>query len=369
MWIKKLTVNNCRLLDKESLRFSSDLNIIVGKNASGKTSLLESLSILSSGKSFRTSHISEVITHKKESVLIAAELIDNESLLKIGIQKSQNKTKIRINHQDVYSQAELSSKLPITIIHPGSIDLITGTPSLRRSYIDWIAFYLFPDFHTKWKQYQHILKQRNLCLKSSKHLYALDKWTDELVSLQPALTEYREEVIKLLTPLLNNISNVLLNGREIELEFNSGFPKDIIIMRDSLLEFYESKKANDLKLKRTTFGIHKADVKILMNSTLAAESASRGQLKLLAICLLLAQSDSISKSGKGILLIDDLAAELDSMNREKLLHYLSGLDKQLIITTTKEAEFKNIKFKMFHVKHGKISNYSIDSETTNREAI
>ena len=74
-------------------------------------------------------------------------------------------------------------------------------------------------------------------------------------------------------------------------------------------------------------------------------------------------------SQQGILLIDDLAAELDSINREKLLQYLTGLNKQLIITTTKEAEFKNIKSKMFHVKHGKISNYSIDSETTNREAI
>ena len=362
MWIKKLTVNNCRLLENESIVFSQDCNLIVGKNASGKTSLLESLSILSSGRSFRTSHISEVITHDQNSVLIAAELCENESLIKIGIEKNKDKTKIRINHQDIYSQAELSSKLPITLIHPASIDLITGPPSLRRAYLDWIAFYLFPDFHVKWKKYQHILKQRNLCLKNTKHSYALDMWTAELVSSQPDLTAYREEVVNLLKSQLNRIGNILFENKNIDIELSTGFPKDTQINKASLLEFYESRKENDLKFKRTTYGIHKADLKIHIDKTAASESASRGQLKLLAVCLLLSQSDTIGTSSKGILLIDDLAAELDSINRSKLLQYLSTLDKQLIITTTKESDFKKIKHHLFHVKHGKVSYDNDTSE-------
>ena len=181
MWIKNITINNCRSLKSVSLELSSDLNMIVGPNASGKTSLLEALNILSKGRSFRTSHIDEVITETKESVLISAAIVDNGELKhegkpkvkkttsQIGIEKSKTKTKIRINKQDVYTQAELSSHLPITVIHPNSIDLITGSPAVRRSYLDWIAFYIYPDFLKQWKKYQHILRQRNICLKSPKH--------------------------------------------------------------------------------------------------------------------------------------------------------------------------------------------------------
>ena len=187
-------------------------------------------------------------------------------------------------------------------------------------------------------------------------------WTEELVSLQPDLTAYREEVVNLLKPRLNRIGSTLLENKNIDMELSTGFPKDIKINKASLLQFYQLKE-NDLKFKRTNYGIHKADLKIHIDNTPASESASRGQLKLLAVCLLLSQSNTIGTSSKGILLIDDLAAELDSINRSKLLQYLSTLDKQLIITTTKESEFKNIKHHMFHVKHGKVTCDNDTSKT------
>jgi len=354
MWIKTVTIANCRLLESVSLELSPSLNIIVGPNASGKTSLLEALNILSKGRSFRTSHISEVISDSKDSILISALLSKKNESTQIGIEKNAKKTKIRINKQDIYSQSELSSHLPITVIHPNSIDLITGSPSIRRSYLDWLAFYLYPDFHGKWKKYQHILKQRNICLKFSKHEYGLDKWTEELVLLQPDLINYRRKVIDTLQPIISSIGDKLLNGIDIQLTFKTGFPQDTQLDKDSLIEFYKSKEEYELKVKRTTVGSHRADFCILMNDVPALESASRGQLKLLAICLLLAQSHSLSEmqSGNGILLIDDLAAELDSSNRSLLIEYLSTLNKQLIITSTNEISLPNIESKMFHVKHG-----------------
>ena len=358
MWIKSLTISNCRLLKDISLNLSSGLNLIIGPNASGKTSFLESLSILSNGRSFRTSHIAEVISHNKDSILVAANVKNGEISHQIGVEKSQSKTKIRINQTDVFTQAELSSHLPITVIHPNSIDLITGAPSVRRAYLDWIAFYIYPDFYHKWKKYQHILKQRNFCLKDPKHHHSLVKWTEELVLLQPTINTYREQVIKVLLDKVNEISRELLPGDNIHLELQSGFSKDITLNTESLLDFYNTKIEYDIKLKRTNFGVHKADLKIFLGSKQAVESASRGQLKLLAISLLLAQSSCISRTGKtkGILLIDDLAAELDKSNRKLLLKYLSGLNKQLIITTTKRLDFEGIEAKLFHVKHGIFKN-------------
>ena len=361
MWIKNITIHGCRALEPISLEFSPDLNIIVGPNASGKTSLLEALNILSKGRSFRTSHISEVISDSTDQILVSAGIIDSTSgkdvISQIGIEKTSKNTKIRINKQDVYTQAELSSHLPLTVIHPSSIDLITGSPAVRRSYLDWIAFYVFPEFLSKWKKYQHILQQRNICLKSSKHAYALDKWTIELVELQPSLIKYRQKVIELLQPIVDEIASELLNGLSIQLDLKTGFPKDLTLDRESLINFYKEKQEYEQKVKRTTAGSHRADFSILINSTPAVESASRGQLKLLAICLLLAQSNSITSTlpGKGVLLIDDLAAELDSNNKELLLKYLSKIKKQLIITSTHLIELDSLQAKVFHVKHGAIS--------------
>lgn len=354
MWIDNLNINHCRLLDDINIVLSKDLNIILGENASGKTSLLESLSLLSSGKSFRTSHISHVISNNESAVLVSARLNFKNKTSQIGIEKSASKTRIRINKQDVYSQAALSRHLPITIMHPESIELITGSPSYRRSFIDWITFYLYPEFHEQWKSYRHILKQRNLCLKDPKHRYALPKWTDELIQLQPSITDFRIKAIEKLKKELTNVSKDLLGDGKVELIFNNGFPADIGLDFDSLKQFYSQKEEYDLRLKRTSSGVHRADIKIILDGKAAIQAASRGQLKLLAITLLLAQSITINKDKeeKGIIVIDDLAAELDSENKIKLINHLATLDQQLIITTTKKLNIMGIPYKLFHVKHG-----------------
>jgi len=358
MWIDNINVNHCRLLDDINITLSKDLNVILGENASGKTSLLESLALLSSGKSFRTSHINNVISHNESAVLVSARLNYKNKKSQIGIEKSTAKTRIRINKQDIYSQAELSRHLPITIMHPESIELITGTPSYRRSYIDWITFYLYPEFHEQWKKYRHILKQRNLCLKDIKHRYALSKWTEELIQLQPSITDFRIKALKKLNVELVTVSKELLgDGSEfnsVELLFNNGFPADVTLDEESLKKYYSQKEEYDIKLKRTSAGVHRADVKIILNGKPANQAASRGQLKLLAITLLLAQSTTINKDNdeKGIIVIDDLAAELDKKNKKKLIDYLATLNQQLIITTTKKLNIESIPFKLFHVKHG-----------------
>ncbi len=358
MWIKRLNIQNCRSIEDSVLQFSPNLNIIIGDNASGKTSLLESLSLLSNGRSFRTSHISDVINHNEKQVLIAAKVVNNDVTSHIGIEKSATRTRIRINQQDIYSQAELSRYLPITVIHPDSLRLITGAPSFRRSYVDWIAFYLFPDFHGKWKSYQHILKQRNQCLKNPKYQSSLMKWTEELVILQPDIIYYRKSALEILQPFLLSISSKLLEGVNIEIVFDSGLPENLSLNKESLMSFYESKLKYDSLIQRTSAGVHKANLKFLIDSKPAEKIASRGQLKLLSIALFLSQNIAINsnKSSRGILLVDDFTSELDSSNKQLLIEYLLELDQQIIITSTQSEVIKKAtKRKVFHVKHGVIN--------------
>lgn len=357
MWVEKLKIHNCRILKEVDIELSPSLNIFCGDNGSGKTSLLEALTLLSRGRSFRTSRIAEVIHYDESSVLIASTIQSNSgSHTKIGIEKLSGKTNIRINQKDIHSQSELSRFLPITVIHPDSIKLITGSPSERRAYIDWLCFYLYPGFYDTWRTYQHILKQRNICLKNKAHRYALNTWTEELINLQPVIHKFRHNALEILKPHILDITSEILDHFKCEVDLKSGFPLHVDLDKKSLVNFYEDKTDIDIKFGRTSSGVHRADLSILMNGIPAIHSASRGQLKLLCICLLLAQSRTINNDGEnGVIIIDDIAAELDMDNKNTLLEYLNKLNQQLIITTPSNDKIILNKAKMFHVKHGVVT--------------
>lgn len=360
MWVEQITIKNCRILNAVEITLSPSLNIISGDNGSGKTSFLEALSLLSRGRSFRTSRISDLISHGKSSVLISSSIRSESKIAtQIGIEKSVGKTRIRINKKDIYSQSELSRHLPITVIHPESIKLITGSPAERRAFIDWICFYLYPGFHSIWKSYQHILKQRNSCLKHKVHRYALEKWTIELAELQPEIHDYRCKAIKAISPSIVKITSDILASKTCGIELKSGFPSHVKFEQDSILEYYKEKQELDLKFGRTHAGVHRSDLTIQLDGKPANQTASRGQLKLLAISLLLAQSNVIhsSNTSKAIILIDDITAELDPENKHILLDYLNSLDQQLILTTPSETKLKLNNSTMFHVKHGELKAF------------
>ncbi|MEZ5477392.1 MAG: AAA family ATPase [Thiolinea sp.] len=131
MWLRELHIENCRLIDSLSTVWSPRVNWLIGANASGKSSILEALAILSRGRSFRTPRIQEVIRHGTKELTVAGKLCneDNEpaEAYPLGISKTAQQTRIRINHADVAQQAELSRHLPLTLIHPGSLDITSGS--------------------------------------------------------------------------------------------------------------------------------------------------------------------------------------------------------------------------------------------------
>lgn len=362
MWLSRMTVGGCRCITNAELELVQHANILYGDNASGKSSLLEALSVLSRGRSFRTSRIAELISQGEETLTVSARVEDGlftGNDYPVGISKTTIATRIRINHADVLQQAELSAHIPLTLIHPGSVELVTGSPALRRAFLDWIAFYLFQDFNLLWKNYQQVLKQRNTCLRDVRQRYALTHWTQQLAGLQPALYRYRKMAMTALQAALN-ISQALLNAiGEPQLQMTSGFPQGVNVQNaDDLKHFYQAKAEAELRQGFTLYGGHRADIHILLDGVPATRIASRGQLKLLAISLLLAQSHAISETeGKrGIIAVDDLVSELDEHNQQSLYAVLHKTQQQLIITGTRpEPLSKGMQdARVFHVEHGNI---------------
>ncbi len=365
MWISKLTVQNCRIITEAQLELSTGTNILVGHNASGKSSLLEALCLLARGRSFRTPRINEVIHNQATEITVSAKLsTENGTVYPIGIRKTAHDTFIRINHADIPQQAELSLHLPLTLIHPGSIELLTGGPQIRRAFIDWIAFYLFSDFHSAWRQYQRVLKQRNACLRDPKQRFLLNHWTEQLITWIPVLHHYRSLALQSLEQALTTYMPLLTQQSYPQLRLSSGFPQEIAVDNaDALLSFFHSKREMELKQGFTLYGTHRADLTIMLQNVVAVRIASRGQLKLLAVGLLLARTQAIQTSNnpeltRSVLAIDDLAAELDEQNQQALYNTLQQTRQQLILTSTRQDTLPTIfpEAKMFHVKHGVIQS-------------
>ncbi len=356
MWLSNLTVRNCRIIKEATLSLSPDINFIYGSNGSGKSSLLEAISILSIGRSFRTSRIAEVIRYEEEALLstsiVSSEDFENK---RIGIEKSTSKTLIRVNKQNIQSQSELSKILPISIIHPLSHELITGGSLKRRRFIDWLAFYKYPEFHHQWKLYQTLLKQRNAALKDPKLYYALEHLTYELCKLQQPIHSYRQQALEKLKQTIEDSIPSFLIEQSAQLTLKTGLPKDIGLDADSLVNYYNSKLSYEKLRGRTVQGVHCSDIVINLNGMPAVSSASRGQSKLLSLLLHIAQNITITQ--QGIIAIDDLAAEIDESNYRKLIDFVPSLNRQVIITSTHKPEVlpNKLDYSMFHVKHGEVT--------------
>lgn len=362
MWLKQLSIENCRLIDKWDIELSDSVNLVIGGNAAGKSSLLEALAILASGRSFRTPRIREVIRSGTEQITVTGRIHDDslQSDYPIGISKTLQNTRIRINHADVHQQAELSGHLPLTLIHPDTITLLTGSPGQRRALLDWVAFYRNKDFHQDWKSYQRTLKQRNSCLRDPQQRYALQYWTEQLIKLQPRLHYFREEALRAIIEALDNLRFLFNQQGSLTLKLYSGFPGQVKSNDEAQLRaFYASKQEQETDQGMTLYGSHRGDLNVLFDGMPVAHFASRGQLKMFGIALLMAQSEAITTKDtkRGIIAIDDLASELDSDNQALLYQVLKQTRQQLIVTGTRppDSGFLPEQGKMFHVEHGQIN--------------
>jgi len=272
----------------------------------------------------------------------------------LGVRLDNKLCEIRINQQTMPNRSSLAYVLPLQLIFPKSYELLDGNPQFRREFLDWGVFHSDPAFLTAWRNYKKALTQRNALLKL-KQFEHLNVWNKELAYYGTIVTECRLRYLESFRPVFHDILGQLLNLPELELSLSPGWD-----MTMSLLDILNKDQEKDLRYGYTLNGPHRADILLTINHTQARDSVSRGQLKLLVICLKLAQVQLLAQTQQdsACILFDDFAAELDIANRTKVLHYLSTMNSQVFITATARADFGNLSnlhnHKMFHVEHGKI---------------
>ena len=352
MALQTLLVQNLRIIEQLDISFAADANLFIGENGAGKTSILEAIDILSRGRSFRERRTTPLLRKEADDLVVSGKVKTIESSTHLGIQKSSRQTTLHCNQEKVASISNHASYLPVLSMHPDSHQLIQGSGKYRRNYIDWSAFHVKPVFLQNWRDYTKCLRQRNVALRNHASSEELLVWTKQLSAMGEEVNKARWEIFQEINPIFDEFTNILLPECEISMIYHRGWSEELSL-KDTLHDAHEQ----ELLSKTTRYGPHRADIKIFLNQQEAAASASRGQQKLIAACLLLAQIDHIQRytEQKCVVLLDDIRAELDQQHARALISALQTLGCQVFITAIEVEQIDLHGWedsKVFHVKQG-----------------
>ncbi|WP_297427327.1 DNA replication/repair protein RecF [uncultured Acinetobacter sp.] len=355
MQITHLNIQRVRNLKTVALQELQPFNVFYGVNGSGKTSILEAIHLLATGRSFRT-HIPKhyIQQHAQDAIVFAQSVSD-----KIGMQKLiSGEQIIKLNGDHIATQGQLARLLPLQMIDPLSTDIIDHGAKPRRQLLDWLMFHVEPDFYQTWQFYSRALKQRNSLLKNQRNLSLqdLEPWNEILSRYGEMLHLQRLSIVEQWQQYLAQDLAYLLPNVEIKLDYQAGFHTELGLLHD-LTQHHQK----DLDRRYTEYGPHRADLRLRTPIGDADVVLSRGQKKLLIIALKLSQIAMLHGCNKEtVVLLDDLTAELDLTAQQRLIGRLSQLGSQVFITTLDHEAVQthlhdlSISYQLFNVENGEV---------------
>jgi DNA replication and repair protein RecF len=363
--LTRLQIDNVRNLKQVTLQDLARVNVFFGSNGSGKTSVLEAIHLLGMARSFRGSSVKSLITHGQASCVafgMASPLTSHGAGVSLGVRRGvAGEALLKVAGSPVKSVARLVEHLPLQVINADSFELLTGAPGARRRYLDWGVFHVEHRFLEQWQRFQRCIKQRNKLLRHGKiREQELSVWTRDLATAGAAIGDYRKAYFKLLVPRFTDIVKQLVPslGDGLELRYQQGWD------RQSTYEAaLHGSISSDIEQGYTHVGPQRADIRVLIDGRLAADTLSRGQQKLVVCGLKLAQGQLMSEQGKGscTYLVDDLPSELDLEHSRQVCELLASMKAQVFITCVDQADIVSVwpeetsDMAMFHVEHGTVS--------------
>lgn len=368
MRIKRLKVENFRNLEKLDIEFSDGVNIIYGNNAQGKTNIIEAIYIFSFGKSFRANRDIELLKFDKEYFVSNIEIMkkDRELKMDFGFDKISNKKMIKVNGVIQKKISDIIGKLNVVVFKPEDIKIVTDAPSVRRKYIDYLISSISKGYLENITKYKKVLEERNNLLKEIKAKLKgnrvlekndedfLDVYDKLLSKLNCEIYNERKRVIEKLNNYIYGIHLKLtenyINNEKLHIKYVSNVEEDIQKMYNDLIK----SRLNDINKGYTSFGIHRDDYIISINSLDVSIYGSQGQKKSSIISLKLSELKVIEEviGEKPVLLLDDYMSELDERRRLKFLDIIE--DIQIVITTTHKISIDGKENTYFYVDNGKI---------------
>ena len=359
MKVKKIELSNYRNYTNLEIEPDGDTNILYGNNAQGKTNILESIYLCSTGKSHRGNKDKEIIKFGEEEAHIKMLVEKKEKEFRIDMHLKKNRAKgIAVNGIPVKKISELFGIVNVVFFSPEDLSIIKNGPAERRRFIDLELCQLDKIYVYNLTNYSKVLLQRNKLLKDSYNnkevADMLDIWDMQLAEYGIKIIERRRKFIDEINEIIKPIHRKLTDFKEnIEIKYNFN------VSEEQFLDILKSNRERDIRTKTTNTGPHRDDISFFNKDIDLRVYGSQGQQRTAALSLKLAEIELVKKIIKDtpILLLDDVLSELDS-NRQN--HLLSSLnDIQTVITCTGLDEFVNNRFaidKLFKVVNGTVTS-------------
>jgi DNA replication and repair protein RecF len=356
--LKKLIIKNFRNLFNIELNFDSKINIFVGDNGAGKTNLLEAIYFLGILKSFRTNQDRQLTKFGEKDFFLSGKISKKDTHVEINISFISNKKKVKLNNKPLTKIIDLIGQLRVVIFSPEDLDIVKGTPAIRRRFIDIELAQISPKYLHNLQRYLKILKHRNQILSAIKKnigvdIKELDAWDDQLVDIGRQIITKRRELIDRLNPLINNIYYKISREQE-----NLKIQYQPCVVEEEFRKILYERREDEINQQVTLFGPHRDDIYFYINDINSRYFASHGQQRTIAVCLKLAELQNIYQQTDEfpILLLDDVTSELDKSRRQALLNFINE-DIQVFLTTTDLSELDTNFVKdacIFKIKQGEV---------------
>ena len=357
MRLTALDIHDVRVVAAAAIEPAAGMNVIVGANAAGKTSLLEAIHILATGRSFAATRTARVVRAGAGPLRVVGRVQagGRGGEHRLGLERgTAGPARMRVDGRPAERIAELARLLPLVAIHPESHELIAGGPGERRRLLDLGLFHVEPSFHGLWQRYRRALSQRNVLLRRRAKERELEPWESELARAGEALDDLRRRYVTSLDRAVQALAPGLLGeGVALELSYRRGWAED-----SSLSEALRRLRARELEQRVTGAGPHRAELVLRLDGRDVRQRVSRGQQKLLVYLLRLAQARQLAEAGDGhcVLLLDDLPAELDAERRERVVTAAAAIGAQCFVTALERDAVPAvgaITRRVFHVEQGR----------------
>ena len=364
MIIKELRLINHRNYDDEFIEFHDNTNILVGKNAQGKTNLLEAIYIAARGYSFKSIKETELINFDKNEMYLKAVILSKNKRKNVEIKLSRNYNKqIKINDVDV-NVSEMKSQFGVVLFAPEEILIIKETPSLRRKFIDDIISNNDIAYKIYLNNYNNIRRQKNLLLKNpAKNKYfeqMLKSYNAKLVEYGAKIGIYRYKYLNILKKYAKEFHSELTSSKEdLDIIYEYNFAEKLDDLTNIEKQYHDillDKKQSEIERYQSLYGPHKDEIIFLINGKDVKNYASQGQQRTVMLSLKLAEAKLIEvlTSTNPILMWDDVFSELDNTRASLLVQ--KSKKYQNIITTNSlvNLDLDSSGSKVFTIDKGRV---------------
>lgn len=364
MYLTQIKLHNFKNYSRQSLEFSPKLNCLVGVNGMGKTNLLDAIHYLCMCKSHFSVPDRQIIRHEETFFRLDGLFYRKEKKEQIVCKYQPRQKKIFECNKVVYPKlSDHIGFLPLVIIAPDDTQLIMEGSEARRQFIDFTIVQLDKNYLNQLLKYNKVLEQRNAFLKSYENpskidLKLLEVYDQQLLAPATYIYQQRQAILTSFKPLFKEYYATISGDKEqVDFEYNSQ------LQERSLGELLIEAQERDRWSQRTTKGIHKDDLKLLINDFPVKRFASQGQLKSYLLALKLAQYNLIQQKNEvsPILLLDDIFDKLDKNRVKQLLSLLMEEQfGQVFITDTHQQRVEEItkeiggNYKQFEVVNGQV---------------